>query len=105
MIDLKRGFAAALLATTLGSTALSKTPEPNPDDLFAVINWVLEKNGCTATESQIYNAILSRSDRSTANMVIVNWGEDPNFSRAYRSETGADGGVVYTMISGPRCGG
>ncbi|HIE30549.1 TPA: hypothetical protein EYP66_25100 [Candidatus Poribacteria bacterium] len=57
---------------------------PREDDFPDVIRWVFEVNQCVATEDQLADAISSRSDARTANIVIVNWGKTPIFLQNYQ---------------------
>ncbi|PTR13407.1 hypothetical protein [Cereibacter azotoformans] len=99
------------IGLTLGATligigpALSQArPEPDPNDLYAVIDWVLETNSCTASESRIFNELQTRSDLGTAGIVIRNWTEAADFNKSYRVHENAEHEFIYTMTSGPVCG-
>ncbi|TRW97688.1 hypothetical protein FNJ84_09360 [Paracoccus sp. M683] len=98
----KYHLAAAIIISA--SPVFAQTAEPDPMNLPAVVDWILETNACSASESQIYEAIVERTDMSTAQAYFRIWTEGPDFSKKYRSDRNADGSFSYTLLTGQTCG-
>lgn len=98
--DVIQDLFPELISPESGGTA-EEIPPPNPKDIGDIIRWVFETNQCTASETQIYDAISSRTDLWTANQAIRFWTEGNDFSDNF--ERLAGGPPDYRMFGTPLC--
>lgn len=96
---------AALAQPIAAQQGAADRPMPDPNNIPALIDWAFDVNGCTVTESQLFDLIESHHGLWTANITIVNFTESPDFAREFEATRDAEGAVIFTRTSGGACGG